>query len=38
MQYVEQKDISSLPDGLEIGREVTLPFYTVDFNFILVSV
>lgn len=38
MQYVEQKDISSLPDGLEIGREVTLPFYTVDFDFTLVSV
>ena len=38
MKYIEQTDIASLPDGLEIGREVTLPFYTVDFDFTLVRV
>ena len=37
MHYVEQSDISNLPDDLEIGSEVTQPFYTVDFDFTLVQ-
>ena len=37
MEYVEHTDITNVPEGLEIGREVTVPFYTVDFDFILVK-
>ena len=38
MKYIEQTDIANLPDGLKIGKEVTLPFYTVDFNFTLARI
>jgi protocatechuate 3,4-dioxygenase beta subunit len=37
MKYIEHSDIATLPDGLEIGKDITLPFYTVDFDFILVK-
>ncbi len=37
MDYVEHSDPGLLPDDLEIGRNVTKPFYKVDFDFILVS-
>jgi hydroxyquinol 1,2-dioxygenase len=35
MEYVEQKDKSAIPTGLEIGQNVTMPFFKVDFDFIL---
>lgn len=35
MEYVEQTDKSVIPDGLEIGQNVSIPFYTVDFDFVL---
>ena len=37
MNYVESSDLDSLPDDLEVGRIVTLPYFKVDFDFILVS-
>ena len=37
MKYIEHMDVDNIPGGLELGRDVTLPFYTVDFNFILVK-
>ena len=37
MNYVESSDLDSLPDDLEVGRNVTLPYFKVDFDFILVS-
>ncbi|MDB9804022.1 hydroxyquinol 1,2-dioxygenase [bacterium] len=36
MDYVEKSDPAELPDDLEIGRDVTNPYYKVDFDFILV--
>ena len=36
MDYVESYDTSILPTDLEVGKNVTLPYYKVDFNFILV--
>ena len=36
MDYVEQTDPALLPDDLEIGRNVTTPYYKVDFDFVLV--
>jgi hydroxyquinol 1,2-dioxygenase len=35
MEYVEQTDKSKIPAGLEIGENVTMPFFTVDFDFVL---
>lgn len=35
MEYVEQTDKSKIPTGLEIGDDVTMPFFTVDFDFVL---
>jgi hydroxyquinol 1,2-dioxygenase len=37
MDYVESFDLSALPKDLEVGSKVTLPYYTVDFDFVLVS-
>lgn len=36
MDYVEQTDPDLLPDDLEVGRNVTIPYFKVDFDFILV--
>ena len=36
MQYREQTDKADIISGLEIGTEVTLPFYTVEFDFVLI--
>jgi len=36
MEYVESTDLDALPDDLEIGRNATVPYYKVDFNFVLV--
>ena len=38
IEYVEHRDVAKLPGGLEIGRNITLPFYMVDFDFTLVKV
>lgn len=35
MKYVEQTDKSKITTGLEIGDNVTMPFFTVDFDFVL---
>ncbi len=35
MHYQKKTDRSDVPDGMAIGQDVTLPFYTVDFDFIL---
>ena len=35
MEYVEQTDKSRVPQGLAVGQNVTVPFFTVDFDFIL---
>ena len=37
MDYVESSDLSALPKDLEVGGKVTLPYYKVDFDFVLVS-
>lgn len=37
MDYVEHSDPALLPDDLEIGRNVTIPYYKVDFDFVLVA-
>lgn len=37
MEYVEQTDKSKIPTGLEIGDNVTMPFFTVDFDFVLAN-
>ena len=37
MDYVESSDIEALPDDLEVGRNVTIPYFKVDFDFVLVS-
>ena len=36
MNYVESHDLDALPDDLEVGRNVTLPYFKVDFDFTLV--
>ena len=36
MDYVESSDLDALPDGLEIGRDATVPYLKVDFDFVLV--
>jgi hydroxyquinol 1,2-dioxygenase len=35
MQYQERTNTDDIPEGLEIGREATNPYYTVEFDFIL---
>ena len=37
MKYVEQNDLTKLPDDLEVGHNVNLPYYKVDFDFVLVA-
>ena len=37
MEYVESSDIQGLPDNLAIKPEIKVPFYTVDFDFVLSS-
>lgn len=36
MTYQERSDLDALPDDLEIGRNATVPYYKVDFDFVLV--
>ncbi|MCV6824831.1 MULTISPECIES: dioxygenase [Halocynthiibacter] len=36
MDYVECSDLDALPDDLEIGRNATVPYFKVDFDFVLV--
>ncbi|MGY9023240.1 MAG: dioxygenase family protein, partial [Rhodobacterales bacterium] len=36
MDYQECTNLEELPDDLSIGRDVTVPFYKVDFDFVLV--
>ena len=36
MEYVEHSALDSVPPGLEIGNEVKVPYFTVDFDFILI--
>ena len=36
MDYVESSDPDALPDDLEVGHNVTIPYYKVDFDFVLV--
>lgn len=36
MTYVESGDLDALPKDLEVGRNVTSPYFKVDFDFILV--
>ncbi|MCL4115963.1 UNVERIFIED_CONTAM: hypothetical protein GTU68_013136 [Idotea baltica] len=37
MVYQEQSDLDALPDDLAVGRNVTQPYFKVDFDFVLVS-
>jgi hypothetical protein len=37
MDYVEHSDLSALPKDLEVGDKVTLPYFKVDFDFVLVA-
>lgn len=36
MTYVERNSLDDLPAGLAVGTNVTMPFFTVDFDFVLV--
>ena len=36
MDYVEHTDVDALPPDLAVGRNVTIPYYKVDFDFVLV--
>jgi hypothetical protein len=36
MDYVESHDLDTLPTDLEIGRNATVPYFKVDFDFVLV--
>ena len=36
MEYREQTDPDAVPAGLAIGKAVTVPYFTVDFDFVLV--
>lgn len=36
-EYQQKTDLSDLPPGLEVGEDVTLPWYRVDFDFVLVD-
>lgn len=35
MTYEERSNLDDLPEGLAVGRDVTLPYFTVDFDFVL---
>nr|WP_306264797.1 dioxygenase [Pararhizobium sp. IMCC3301] len=35
MNYVEQTSLDARPDGLDIADRLTVPFFTVDFDFVL---
>ncbi len=35
MQYCQHTTKENIPSGLEIGNNVTMPYFTVDFDFIL---
>ncbi|MEH6728552.1 MAG: dioxygenase [Hyphomicrobiales bacterium] len=35
MEYVEQSDVTAIPDGMEIAERLQAPFFTVDFDFVL---
>ena len=35
MHYQKKTDRADVPAGMAIGQDVTLPFYTVDFDFVL---
>lgn len=35
MNYVEQNSLDALPEGLDIADRLSLPYYTVDFDFVL---
>lgn len=37
MDYVESSDIDALPKDLEVGTNVTQPYFKVDFDFVLVT-
>lgn len=37
MEYKEKMDLDELPTDLAVGRNVTQPYFKVDFNFILVT-
>tara|TARA_R110002124_G_scaffold153038_5_gene320027 strand:+ start:19822 stop:20697 length:876 start_codon:yes stop_codon:yes gene_type:complete len=36
MEYKANSDLDALPDDLAVGRNVTQPYFKVDFNFVLV--
>ncbi len=38
MQYQEQTSLDLIPEGLEAGDDITTPYFTVEFDFVLVSV
>lgn len=35
MEYVEHNEASEIPQGFAVGTAVTMPFYIVDFDFVL---
>ncbi|WP_299138425.1 dioxygenase [uncultured Tateyamaria sp.] len=35
MDYIECTDLDALPDDLQIGRNATVPYYKVNFDFVL---
>ena len=37
MVYEEQNDLSQLPGDLEVRQNVTMPWFKVDFDFVLVK-
>ena len=37
MEYQKCTNLEELPNDLSVGRNVTIPFYKVDFDFVLVS-
>ena len=37
MDYQKCTNLEELPNDLAVGRNVTIPFYKVDFDFVLVS-
>ena len=38
MKYVEHNTLDSVPSGLDIGNDVTMPYFTVNFDFTLIPV
>jgi protocatechuate 3,4-dioxygenase beta subunit len=37
MEYKETDDLDALPNDLAVGRDVTMPYFKVDFDFVLVQ-